>query len=883
MFINPIKRDKHFSENTEIKKCILLTIWLINISKIEDDIIINYLRLIRHLSYYIPDIETKKTLIVYGLQYTYLEKQKLISPFIDFNLVKNNILDLLDYLPKKNKVEKRIVAIDFATSFKAKIEYLNRIGFVFKKDNNTFLIPYRDSNIEMNEGDEINVDIVAYDPVLYLGLANQNKSDLFYRNIEHGIDLQYLEIGKNVRGIIKSIVDYGIFVSLGEKDGLLHSSKVSYNSTNLKNIFNIGDEILVTILSIESGKIELDRISVLKDLARKNKYSIGHKVKGIIYRLDEFHGIYLELENGASGFIRKINTCFNDNPKKLSDYLKIGDSIEATITHYDGGTEYELSLLKNFKENPIGIEIRKGFVYKSKIIFINDIKNQIEKRLNKNLPDSLDPKIYFCPKCQKEEYKKESNIQSFLEFSPDKKNWYCLFCDYKSNEQIIIKFNDYPITGFASIVGFENESKEDIIGLEIEVEVVDIINKKFIEVSILSRFNNIKGDRNILLSKNASVEMGYLYEQFASISEDNKEQLLNLCKYYFGFAKMARSYFFSFLNDYSTFINSLSKYSAQEIISLSLKARDLANYFASEGLAIQNFPILQYLIDSLNILSCLSTSDLERVDDLLKIIKNNSEDIELCEIARIAISFATMPNRNIKEDIWENLRLSLKNNLQLIQEDELDRDMIDLRKRIRKIFKDNIENDFIECKGSFEIPIPSRSDLSKINTLENSLLDNINDEEKEEKLKNIDLLLNPTVTKSLKDDITLSWIKTVAAFANTEGGELIIGIGENKDGDFELIGLEKDLKHFKNYDALLLSFDNKFEKYIGNEFQRLIKTTIVKMDGGKSVLYVKVEKSTKPIFVTSVNGDKFYIRRNVSTKELDLREFSEYKDMRFAN
>ncbi|MFN3603815.1 MAG: polyribonucleotide nucleotidyltransferase [Leptonema sp. (in: bacteria)] len=79
-----------------------------------------------------------------------------------------------------------------------------------------------------------------------------------------------LEIGQNFKGIVKRITDFGAFIEiLPGKEGLLHISKMSPNRINsVREIMNVGDEVPVVILDIDSsGKISL----IAKDLEYKHK------------------------------------------------------------------------------------------------------------------------------------------------------------------------------------------------------------------------------------------------------------------------------------------------------------------------------------------------------------------------------------------------------------------------------------------------------------------------------------------------------------------------------------------------------------------------------------------------------------------------------------
>jgi len=66
-------------------------------------------------------------------------------------------------------------------------------------------------------------------------------------------------IGKKLKGKIKSIVEFGIFVSIPDmRDGLLHRSNLTKsNQGDFKNIFSVGDEIEVEVIDITPKGISL--------------------------------------------------------------------------------------------------------------------------------------------------------------------------------------------------------------------------------------------------------------------------------------------------------------------------------------------------------------------------------------------------------------------------------------------------------------------------------------------------------------------------------------------------------------------------------------------------------------------------------------------------
>jgi predicted HTH transcriptional regulator len=125
----------------------------------------------------------------------------------------------------------------------------------------------------------------------------------------------------------------------------------------------------------------------------------------------------------------------------------------------------------------------------------------------------------------------------------------------------------------------------------------------------------------------------------------------------------------------------------------------------------------------------------------------------------------------------------------------------------------------VEFKSSLAAPILSEGDqnkLKKLKELKEYFEKKDNQEAVKAKKVEIDNIKN-SVTRTI---IKHAAMKTIAAFANTDGGTLIIGVNDNK----ELIGLESDYKHFSRdnkQDELKKYFDNTV-----NDFFRNISTCL---------------------------------------------------------
>lgn len=131
-----------------------------------------------------------------------------------------------------------------------------------------------------------------------------------------------------------------------------------------------------------------------------------------------------------------------------------------------------------------------------------------------------------------------------------------------------------------------------------------------------------------------------------------------------------------------------------------------------------------------------------------------------------------------------------------------------------------------------------------------------------------------TVRRNLKTDkngkeIELAWLKGAVAFLNTEGGTVLIGIGD--DGD--VVGVSAD--RFESDDRCRLHVKNLVNQHIGAEFSQLIQFQVGTI-GGKSVVVIQCERSSKPVFLRVHNKEAFFIRSGPSSIELSPREVLEY-------
>jgi SOS response regulatory protein OraA/RecX len=119
-----------------------------------------------------------------------------------------------------------------------------------------------------------------------------------------------------------------------------------------------------------------------------------------------------------------------------------------------------------------------------------------------------------------------------------------------------------------------------------------------------------------------------------------------------------------------------------------------------------------------------------------------------------------------------------------------------------------------------------------------------------------------------------SCLKTIAAFLNSHGGYLLIGV--NDQG--KPLGIEVD--GFPNEDKMHLHLVNLLRQRIGAEHLVQIESRFETLED-KRVLVVKCRPSKLPVYLRDGNTEQFYVRTGPATTELLLSQIQGYIKQRF--
>ena len=147
-------------------------------------------------------------------------------------------------------------------------------------------------------------------------------------------------IGLTVEGKIKAIVDFGVFVDLGEEiDALIHISDLSWTRKNIKvdEEFKVGDTVKGQVLTVdkENQKFCLGIKQLEEDPWKKieERFPIGQVIESEVVRVTDF-GAFVELETGIEGLIH-ISELSEERVEKTSDVIKRGDQVKTMVMSVD--------------------------------------------------------------------------------------------------------------------------------------------------------------------------------------------------------------------------------------------------------------------------------------------------------------------------------------------------------------------------------------------------------------------------------------------------------------------------------------------------------------------------------------------------------------------
>jgi small subunit ribosomal protein S1 len=146
--------------------------------------------------------------------------------------------------------------------------------------------------------------------------------------------IKELQVGDIVKGEVSGIVKFGIFVTFGGVEGLVHLSELDWGLvSDPSKEYSLGDKVEVMVIGIDGEKLSLSVKRLTEDpwLGKVDKYSVGQKVTGKILRWN-VRGVFIEIESDVQG-VFELEDFGVESANELK--LKAGDTMDGEILNID--------------------------------------------------------------------------------------------------------------------------------------------------------------------------------------------------------------------------------------------------------------------------------------------------------------------------------------------------------------------------------------------------------------------------------------------------------------------------------------------------------------------------------------------------------------------
>jgi predicted RNA-binding protein with RPS1 domain len=143
-----------------------------------------------------------------------------------------------------------------------------------------------------------------------------------------------LQVGQKVKGTVRSIAPFGVFVDLGGIDGLVHKSELSWNKVNNPEAgYRVGEEVEAEVIDInhERGRISLSIRRLQPDPWHSTvaDLKIGDVIDGTVTKIVNF-GAFVRVRDGLEGLIH-ISELSHQRVAHPGDVVHEGQTLKLKI------------------------------------------------------------------------------------------------------------------------------------------------------------------------------------------------------------------------------------------------------------------------------------------------------------------------------------------------------------------------------------------------------------------------------------------------------------------------------------------------------------------------------------------------------------------------
>ncbi|KGI56988.1 30S ribosomal protein S1 [Campylobacter sp. MIT 97-5078] len=247
-----------------------------------------------------------------------------------------------------------------------KIISKNKGGFVCVDDDGVeFFLPRsqylaKDSNVI---GKSLKVKIIKIDQDEQSIVVSRKKILDDERKKRKELVSDIVEEDKIIKGVIKKITSYGMFVDVGGVDGLVHYSEISYKGhVNPNALYKEGDSVSVKAIKYDKDKkhlslsIKAAQPDPWKEI--KDSLELGDTIKVIVSNIENY-GAFVDLGNDIEGFLHISELSWDKNIKHPRDYISKGQELEVEVIEIDPNQKRLRVSLKNLLAKPFDEFVKK--------------------------------------------------------------------------------------------------------------------------------------------------------------------------------------------------------------------------------------------------------------------------------------------------------------------------------------------------------------------------------------------------------------------------------------------------------------------------------------------------------------------------------------------
>lgn len=263
-------------------------------------------------------------------------------------------------------IQELIDAMESKVPVEGKVTGVNKGGLNVKVMGHKAFCPV--SQIDIKFTDDVNTYLgKTYDFIISrITEGGRNivlsRIPLLEQNLESKLDNYKGSIPEHkvFRGRIARITDFGLFIDMGDLEGLVHISEVSWErANNLNDSFSVGQEVEYIILNIEkkqplrNSKISLSIKQVLDNpwVNINKSISVGQSVQGKVTRITNF-GAFVEIVPGVEGLVHISEMSWGKRIHHPSEVVQEGALVSVNVLNIDSSKKTISLSLKDVSNDP---------------------------------------------------------------------------------------------------------------------------------------------------------------------------------------------------------------------------------------------------------------------------------------------------------------------------------------------------------------------------------------------------------------------------------------------------------------------------------------------------------------------------------------------------